>query len=44
MPKLVLVITLLVSCLAAAQQPALRDPLLDHLAGNWVLQGVIMGK
>ncbi len=30
--------------LALAQQSTFRDPLLDHLVGNWVLQGVIMGK
>ncbi len=34
----------LCASVAFAQQPTLRDPLLDHLAGNWVLQGVIMGK
>jgi hypothetical protein len=27
-----------------AQQPPLQDPLLDHLTGNWVLQGTIAGK
>ncbi len=29
---------------SAAQQAAFNDPLLDHLAGNWVLQGTILGK
>ena len=29
---------------AFAQQPALEDNLLDHLAGKWVLRGVIAGK
>ncbi len=29
---------------AAAQQPTFPDPLLDHLAGRWTLQGIIMGK
>ena len=32
------------SALARAQQPSFRDALLDHLAGNWVLQGPIAGK
>lgn len=27
-----------------AQQPPLNDPLLDHLAGTWVLRGTIDGK
>jgi hypothetical protein len=26
------------------QQPTFHDQLLDHLTGNWVLQGTIMGK
>src|SRR5579872_4632366 len=30
--------------LAFGQQPTFHDPLLDHLAGNWVLQGTIAGK
>ena len=30
--------------LAAAQRPPLNSPLLDHLAGQWVLQGTIAGK
>jgi hypothetical protein len=31
--------------LCSAQEPAaFHDDLLDHLAGNWVLQGTIMGK
>ena len=30
--------------IAAAQQPTFKDPLLDHLAGSWVLQGTMMGK
>ena len=30
--------------IAAAQQPPLNSPLLDHLAGKWVLQGTIAGK
>ncbi len=27
-----------------AQQPTFHDDLLDKLAGNWILQGTIMGK
>jgi hypothetical protein len=34
----------LVSLSASAQQPPFQDPLLDHLIGNWVLQGTIGGK
>jgi hypothetical protein len=29
------------SVLAHAQQPTINDPLLDHLAGTWVLQGMV---
>jgi hypothetical protein len=29
---------------AAAQQPPVKSPLLDHLAGKWVLQGTIAGQ
>jgi hypothetical protein len=29
---------------AHAQQPALKDTLLDHLAGSWVLEGNIAGE
>jgi hypothetical protein len=28
----------------AAQQPPVKSPLLDHLAGKWVLQGTIAGQ
>ncbi len=30
--------------IAFAQQPTFHDDLLDKLAGNWLLQGTIMGK
>jgi hypothetical protein len=30
--------------LACGQQPAVHDQLLDHMTGNWVLQGMIAGK
>jgi len=36
--------TVLASLAAAAQQPTLASPLLDHLAGHWVLRGTIAGK
>jgi len=29
---------------AVAQQPPLNSPLLDHLGGKWVLEGMIAGK
>jgi hypothetical protein len=29
---------------AFAQQSAAQDPLLDHLTGNWMLQGTIAGR
>src|ERR1700721_2205848 len=28
----------------SGQQPTQRDPLLDHLAGSWILQGTIAGR
>jgi len=38
-------ISLLAFCISGpAQQPAFHDDLLDHLAGQWVLQGAIMGS
>ncbi|MBU1699189.1 MAG: hypothetical protein KJ970_15195 [Candidatus Eisenbacteria bacterium] len=37
------VLCLLMSLPATAQQPDLQDALLDHLTGVWVLQGVIAG-
>ena len=27
-----------------AQQPVAQEPLLDHLTGNWILQGTIAGR
>ncbi|HEY4776513.1 MAG TPA: hypothetical protein VIH56_02545 [Candidatus Acidoferrales bacterium] len=29
---------------ASAQQPPRQDPLLDHMTGNWTLQGTISGR
>lgn len=40
----VLTFTILFVSVAAAQRPPLNSPLLDHLAGEWVLQGTIAGK
>ena len=34
----------MISFSAAAQQPAHNDPLLDRLAGSWILQGTIAGQ
>ena len=34
----------MVSFLASGQQPTLKDSLLDHLTGTWVLQGIIAGR
>jgi len=38
-----LTLLVLASFSASAQQPTGKDPLLDRLAGNWILQGVIAG-
>ena len=40
----ILVSLVLLSLPAAAQEPTFQDPLLDHLIGNWVLQGTIAGS
>jgi hypothetical protein len=40
----VLALLLLTSFSASAQDPTRRDPLLDRLAGSWVLQGAIAGR
>ncbi len=45
--RTILIITLLVVLIPfpiLAQQPTLQDSLLDHLTGNWILQGRIAGK
>ncbi len=45
--KTILIVTLFVFLMASplwAQQPTLRDPLLDHLTGNWILRGQLAGK
>jgi hypothetical protein len=33
--------TIFMSLIAAAQQPPVTSPLLDHLSGKWVLQGTV---
>jgi hypothetical protein len=43
MNRLVIFVVLLTS-VAAAQRPPLNSPLLEHLAGEWVLRGDIAGK
>ncbi|MEW6367914.1 MAG: hypothetical protein AB1714_25060 [Acidobacteriota bacterium] len=40
----VLALALLVSLSAFAEVPTLNDDLLDHMVGQWVLQGTIAGK
>jgi hypothetical protein len=35
---------LTVSAPARAQQPALQDPLLDHMTGTWVMTGIVSKK
>jgi len=39
----ILALLFITSFSASAQQPAAKDPLLDHLAGSWILQGTIAG-
>lgn len=41
MKQLVLVMMIFGSLIAMAQQPPVSSPLLDHLAGKWVLQGTV---
>jgi hypothetical protein len=40
----VLALFVLAASSTSAQQPTHRDPLLDRLAGNWILQGTIAGR
>lgn len=37
-------VTFLLVSVAAAQQAPVNSPLLDHLAGNWVMRGTIAGR
>jgi hypothetical protein len=41
MKQLVILATILAALTATAQQAPLNSPLLDHLAGKWVLQGTV---
>lgn len=41
--KRLLTFAILVVSVAAAQRPPVNSPVLDHLAGEWVLQGTIAG-
>jgi hypothetical protein len=41
MKHLVLAMTIFTSLIAMAQQPPVSSPLLDHLAGKWVMQGTV---
>ena len=40
----VLALLVLATFSASAQEPTHKDPLLDRLAGNWILQGTIAGR
>lgn len=42
--KRLLLFAALVCSSAAAQQPPVDSPILDHLVGNWVLTGTIAGR
>jgi hypothetical protein len=42
--KLLLSFVFCATALAAAQQPPVHSPLLDHLVGKWVMQGTIAGQ
>lgn len=41
MKKIVIVAAILASMTVMAQQPPISSPLLDHLAGKWVMQGTV---
>jgi hypothetical protein len=41
---IIFALVVMVSFAASAQQPTPQDPLLDRLAGSWVLQGTIAGR
>lgn len=42
--KLLILFVALTSATAFGQQPVIKDTLLDHFAGRWVLQGTIAGS
>ena len=39
-----LILAMLFVSAAQAQRPPVNSPLLDHLVGNWIMQGTIAGK
>lgn len=41
MKRLILVATVFAALIAVAQQAPVNSPLLDHLAGKWILQGTV---
>lgn len=41
---IVLLVALFAVLAAPAQQPPVQSPLLDHLAGHWVLRGTVHGQ
>jgi len=41
MKQLIMVATICAAWIAMAQQPVVDSPLLDHLAGKWLLQGTV---
>ena len=41
MKQLILVMTIFASLVAMAQQAPVSSPLLDHLAGKWLMQGTV---
>jgi hypothetical protein len=41
MKQLLVVAMIFASLIAVAQQPPVNSPLLDHLAGKWVMQGTV---
>jgi len=43
-PAVFVLLLSLLSGPAAAQQKTFRDPLVEHLAGQWILRGTIAGK
>src|SRR5208282_4812975 len=44
MRRLLSLVAFCAASVVAAQQPPVQSPLLDHLAGKWVLQGTIAGQ
>src|SRR5271155_445162 len=41
MKQLVFLVTILAALTVTAQQPPINSPVLDHLAGKWLLQGTV---